>query len=329
MKLKLLNYIGCLYCHARLTLTDEVSEDQEIMSGKLLCSKCQRKYPIINGIPRLLPDNLSLDKQETAAGFGYAWKTFSHLDPIYEQQFLDWVCPVDRDFFKNKIILDGGCGKGRHSWCSARFGAKEVIGIDLSDAVEVAFHNNREFPNVHIIQGDIYNLPFLIEFDYIYSVGVLHHLPDPKAGFLSLTKVLHKGGTISAWVYGRENNGWIVSFVNPLREHITSKLPRALLQLFSWLLTVLILYPVVKFFYKPINLLLPSLAKHLFYNDYLFYISRLSFRDIYSIVLDHLIAPTAFYLKKEEFEEWFKEANLKEVKINWHNRNSWRGLGVS
>lgn len=329
MKQHLLDYIGCLYCQTQLNLVGEVKKDQEIMSGDLVCEKCQRKFPIIDGIPRLLPDNLSLDKQKTASGFGYSWKTFSHIDPIYEQQFLDWIRPVNKDFFKDKVILDAGCGKGRHCWCSARFGAKEVIGIDLSEAVEVAFLNTREFPNVHIIQGDIYNLPFRKQFDYIYSVGVLHHLPDPKGGFLSLTKRLKPSASISAWVYGRENNGWIVHFLNPIRENITSKMPRAMLQTLSALITILALYPVVKFIYRPINLLTPKLAKHLFYNDYLFYISQLSFRDIYSIVLDHLIAPTAFYLRKEEFEEWFQLAELGKVEINWHNRNSWRGLGNS
>jgi SAM-dependent methyltransferase len=329
MKQKLLDYIGCLYCHTSLSLIDIIEENQEIMSGKLVCEKCKRKFPIINGIPRLLPDNLSNDKQETASGFGYSWKAFSHIDPIYEQQFLDWIHPIDREFFKGKLILDAGCGKGRHAWCAARFGAKEVIGIDLSEAVEVAFLNTREFPNVHIIQGDIYNLPFLNQFDYIYSVGVLHHLPDPQAGFLSLTKALRSGGSISAWVYGRENNGWITHIVNPIRENLTAKMPRPLLQFFSWALTTFILYPVVKFIYRPINLFLPALAKYLFYNDYLFYISKLSFRDIYSIVLDHLIAPTAFYLRQEEFAQWFKLAKLAKVEIQWHNRNSWRGLGVS
>lgn len=327
MKQSLLNYIGCLSCQSELKLIDATEEDGEIMSGNLVCEKCQKKFPIVGGIPRLLPESLSLDKQETASGFGYSWKAFSHIDPIYEQQFLDWVSPVNKEFFKDKLILDAGCGKGRHCWCSARFGAKEVIGIDLSEAVEVAFLNTRQFSNVHIIQGDIYNLPFRKHFDYIYSVGVLHHLPDPKNGFLSLTKVLKPSGSISAWVYGRENNGWIVHFLNPIRNNITSKIPRGLLQFISFCLTFFLLYPLVKIIYRPLNLFLPQLAKYLFYNDYLFYISKLSFKDIYSIVLDHLIAPTAFYLKREEFEEWFKLAKLGEVKINWHNRNSWRGLG--
>jgi SAM-dependent methyltransferase len=329
MKRRLLDYIACLYCKCPLKLHEPVEQNSEIISGQLNCQQCQRSYPINNGIPRLLPDELSAEKQATAAGFGYAWKTFSHLDQVYEQQFLDWIKPVPRDFFRDKMILDAGCGKGRHSWCSARFGAREVIGIDLSEAVEVAYLNTRDLPNVHIIQGDIYNLPFRVQFDYIYSVGVLHHLPDPRGGFLSLTKVMRPGGSISAWVYGRENNGWITHLVNPFREHIASKMPRLLLRLISWLLTVFILYPVVKFIYKPLNLFAPKLASMLFYNDYLYYISRLSFRDIYSIVLDHLIAPTAFYLRREEFERWFEAAQLNQVQISWHNRNSWRGLGVA
>ena len=65
------------------------------------------------------------------------------------------------------------------------------------------------------------------------------------------------------------------------------------------------------------------------YEILMFYISKFSFRDIYSIVLDHLIAPTAFYLRREEFERWFEIASLNEVKISWHNRNSWRGMGMA
>ncbi|MEW6730453.1 MAG: methyltransferase domain-containing protein [Acidobacteriota bacterium] len=329
MKRRLLDYLVCLYCKYELVLIEPVMEGAEIIAGKLLCKQCRRNFPIQAGIPRLLPDELSQEKQATAAGFGYSWKAFAHLDEAYEQQFLDWIAPITREFFDNKLVLDAGCGKGRHAWCAARFGAREVIGLDLSEAVEVAYHNTRDLENVHIVQGDIYNLPFRVQFDYIYSVGVLHHLPDPAAGFLALTRVLHKGGTISAWVYGRENNGWITYFVNPFRERIAAKMPRALLRLLSWSVTALLLYPALKLVYRPINLMLPGLAKLLFYNDYMFYISKFSFRDIYSIVLDHLIAPTAFYLRREEFASWFETAQLDKVQINWHNRNSWRGMGMA
>ena len=64
------------------------------------------------------------------------------------------------------------------------------------------------------------------KFDYAFSVGVLHHLPDPRGGFLSLASKVKPGGHISAWIYGAENNEWITRWVNPVREKITSRIDR-------------------------------------------------------------------------------------------------------
>lgn len=111
--------------------------------------------------------------------------------------------------FKDKLVLEAGCGKGRHTLLAASWGAREVIGIDLSAAVETAFAATREMENVHIVQADIYRLPLARVFDYAFSVGVLHHLPDPRAGFQSLAAAVKEGGHVSAWVYGAENNEWI------------------------------------------------------------------------------------------------------------------------
>ena len=45
------------------------------------------------------------------------------------------------------------------------------------------------------------------------------------------------------------------------------------------------------------------------------------------VVFDHLVAPTAFYISKEEFEDWWKDAKAQDVEIVWHNSNSWCGFG--
>src|SRR5258706_13173018 len=78
--------------------------------------------------------------------------------------------------------------------------------------------------NAHVIQAHIYPLPLRAVFDYAFSLGVLHHLPDPRAGFKALAAKVKPGGHISAWIYGAENNGWIVRFVNPVREYVTSRM---------------------------------------------------------------------------------------------------------
>ena len=99
---------------------------------------------------------------------------------------LGWLAPVEEDFFKDKVVLEGGCGKGRHTLLAARWGARDVVSVDLSDAVESAFAATSGSENMHIVQADLFHLPLNRAFDYAFSIGVLHHLPDPYAGFKSL-----------------------------------------------------------------------------------------------------------------------------------------------
>jgi hypothetical protein len=47
----------------------------------------------------------------------------------------------------------------------------------------------------------------------------------------------------------------------------------------------------------------------------------------HNIVFDHLVAPTAFYISGEEFQEWWQDIHATEVVIGWRNKNSWRGFG--
>ena len=63
------------------------------------------------------------------------------------------------------------------------------------------------------------------------------------------------------------------------------------------------------------------------YGDYLSYIAPFPFREQRSIVFDHLVAPVAYYIRRDEFEGWFARAGLQDVVIEHHNSNSWRGFG--
>jgi len=96
-----------------------------------------------------------------------------------------------------------------------------------------------------------------------------------------------------------------------------SKLPTALMFL------------ATKLVYGPLNRSQrgAALARHLFYNDYLNAISKFGWREQHTIVFDHLVAPTSHYIRREEFEAWWRDIEAKEVAIGWHNKNSWRGFG--
>jgi SAM-dependent methyltransferase len=330
MKHRLLEYLACPSCGGEIGLFSVArSEGDEIMDGELACAACVRHFAIVRGVPRFADlDQLEAEKAATAANFGWQWQHFTQEDERYAEQFLGWIAPVKPDFFKGKVVLEGGCGKGRHTQLAARWGAREVIGVDLSAAVESAFAQTRSLENAHIVQADIYHLPFRKIFDYAFSIGVLHHLPDPRAGFVSLASKVRDGGHLSAWVYGAENNEWITRWINPLRERVTSRISRRALLHLSKLPTAAV-YTATKLIYGPLNRRPggTALARHLFYNDYLSAISDFGWREQHTIVFDHLVAPTAFYITRAEFDEWWKAIGATGVVKGWHNKNSWRGWG--
>jgi SAM-dependent methyltransferase len=330
MKERLLPYLACPVCSGEIVLAETAVRDgAEIMEGALNCSSCARSFPITRGVPRFASlDNVEADKAATAENFGFSWQHFTQADERYAEQFLGWITPVKPDFFAGKVVLEGGCGKGRHTQLAAGWGAREVIAVDLSAAVEVAYAATRGLENAHVIQADLYQLPLRRVFDYAFSVGVLHHLPEPLAGFVSLASKVKAGGHVSAWVYGAENNVWITRYVNPLREKVTARInPRALLHLSK--LPTAALYAATKLVYGPLNRSAngATLARRLFYNDYMKAISDFGWREQHTIVFDHLVAPTAFYISREEFTKWWQAIDASEVMISWHNKNSWCGMG--
>jgi len=163
--------------------------------------------------------------------FSYEWKQYTGTA---EDEDLLYKTKTTPEFFKDKIILDAGCGNGRLTRLSAEYGAKHVIGVDLSESVLTARENTRHLQNVSIIRASIYDLPFKENiFDFIFSIGVLHHTPNPKQAFFSLLHVVKQGGTVAVWVYGPYHS--IHRFViNTLRK-ITTRIPYELLYKLCWL----------------------------------------------------------------------------------------------
>jgi SAM-dependent methyltransferase/uncharacterized protein YbaR (Trm112 family) len=332
MKKSAEQYLVCPDCHSALVLTiKEMSRQSpdEILNGELSCHKCHQGFPILRGVPRFISTQRS-DRIDVHTGerFADSWKNFSRLDARYEKQFFDWMAPVTKSFVKDKVVLDGGCGKGRHSQIVSLNGAKVVFTVDIGDAIDIAYENVGALPNVHVVQADINHLPFNPIFDYVFTNGVLHHMADPAAGFAALTNVVKPGGHISIWVYGAENNWWVTRIVNPIRVGVTSKLPAPFLKVLSWLLAI-ILMGICRGIYRPWLTLkshfrvLPSL----YYQDYMGYISNFDLTELDNIVFDHLVAPIAYYLSHDEVQSWFVSNGFSQYSLRWHNKNSWAGFG--
>ncbi|HUF70515.1 MAG TPA: methyltransferase domain-containing protein [Longimicrobiales bacterium] len=321
MRAELLSYLACPVCGGELDLEDRRVEGEHIMVGSLACPPCRTDFPVLRGVPRFTSH--SSGHKATAAAFGYQWARYSELSSQYRRQFLDWIAPVEASSFRDCLVLEGGCGKGRHTVQAAEFGARGVLALDVSDAVDVAFANTRDLPNAHVVQADLNHPPVRRVFDLAFSVGVLHHLPEPERGFRALVSRLKPGGRIVVWVYGREGNGWIVHLISPAREHFTSRLPH-------WLLEPIALAATMPLFLVSRTLYRRKVVfgRRLPYAEYLNYIAQFPFKEQRTIVFDHLVAPVAYYLRRDEVEGWIQRAGLECVSLQQHNGNSWRALSA-
>jgi SAM-dependent methyltransferase len=275
-------------------------------------------FPIVHGIPRLVPDDrLDPERRKTAAAFGYSWTHYPKRNPYTVEQWRDWIVPLAEADFVGKSVLDAGCGLGGFAEYAREWGAELVVGVDLSSSIDAA--RERLSDDVHLVQGDIYALPFEPHsFDLAYSIGVLHHLDDPERGFKAIAETVRPGGQVFAWVYGREGNGLIVHVADPLRRHLFSRLPRAVLKWTISLPLATVLWPFV---------VLARRGASIPYSAYFRFLGKRDFSYTHGVVFDHLVAPTSHYISREEFEGWFERAGLVDVRITWRNRNSWRGLG--
>jgi SAM-dependent methyltransferase/uncharacterized protein YbaR (Trm112 family) len=304
----------------------------------LSCPRCKLDYPVIDGIPRMLmPDirdalkgseqraGVDARKIATANSFGFEWSRFSDMYEEWERNFLDYMYPREPDFFGGKRVLDAGCGSGRHAYYAARYGA-EVWAVDLGPAVEVARRNNAENSSVHVIQSDLYDLPFAAEsFDFIYSNGVLHHLPDPEKAFRSLLGYLKPGGEIQIFLYwqpeGRPVKSALLAAVTAMRR-LTTRLPHRVVYALSypaaWAAFALFVWP-----YRAMRLVrgLRGLAERMPMKQYALYPLRVCVNDQF----DRFSAPIENRYTRAEVESWFKRAGLEN--INVQPNFGWNGSG--
>ena len=252
MKRNFLEVLACPSCEGALNISVTEECDGEILKGDLICS-CGKQYAIVRGIPRFVPS------ENYANSFGYQWNRFrlEQIDSLNQtnlstERFFNETS-WNLEFLKDKWILDAGCGAGRFLEVACRSEAN-VIGIDLSNAVDAAQETLKCHANLHLVQGSILNLPIKKEIlDAIYCIGVIQHTPEPLQVFPSFSRVLKREGRLAVTIY--EKKRWTLLNGKYLARMLLKKVPRPLL------LTILkrtmpVLFPITDVLFR-----LPLLGK--------------------------------------------------------------------
>lgn len=144
-----------------------------------------------------------------AVNFGRQWNRFrdiqldsqSQSNESHQRFFSEtgW----DPTFLQGAVLLDAGCGAGRFAEIALEHGAY-VVAVDLSEAAYATARTLSRFPTDRylVVRSDLRDLPFPhAAFDGIYSLGVLHHTPDPLHSLRTLVPYLKPGGLLSVWIY--------------------------------------------------------------------------------------------------------------------------------
>jgi SAM-dependent methyltransferase/uncharacterized protein YbaR (Trm112 family) len=345
MRESLLKWLACPVCGLELKIEVISDNSGEIEEGLLSCP-CSQKFPIIGGVPRLVVHGLreelpqfypdffnrhselldverntgktgSIETKKAAMSrFGYEWLKFSDYDC---DNFKTFTSPLPGDFFEGKLGLDIGCGAGRHASQACQRGA-EIVAIDLSQAVDAAQHNNLANHRVHIIQADVYNLPVKSGiFDFIYSLGVLHHLPEPENAYQALLPFLRKGGALFIWLYALSTRKIALEALRAVAQRLSNNSIRRMAFLCN-----LIDYGIfVNIFRltKKVPILYNRIRQHtpLRIIEYATHGYRVSYTDWF----DRLSAPITNYYKEKEMKRWLKRSELCNTRLRLEGDSWW------
>ncbi|MBF0450909.1 MAG: methyltransferase domain-containing protein [Candidatus Magnetomorum sp.] len=291
MNKKLLNYLVCPKSKTKLHLEDTIIDKKGRIQSGFLVSESGLKYPIINYIPRFIlndhyTDSFSIQRKYIEKRFS-EWHVEKNRYRIFEESTRIPLDTCD----KNSIFLDAGCGYGRFCELVSSY-HHEIIGVDMSStSIELAYQYIGDRDNVHLIQCDLTELPFQsAAFDYIFSIGVLHHTPAPYHSFSKLVPFLKSKGQISIWVYPPE-----MKKIDNLIRLITTRLPERLVFYMSMIM------PFIYMFYKKIR-------RRSLPEDFRYWPCTLSFFDSWTPEYASVHLP-------EDVKQWFIDCSLQNITI--------------
>ncbi|HYG37767.1 MAG TPA: class I SAM-dependent methyltransferase [Cytophagales bacterium] len=262
---------------------------------------------------------------EVVNSFGNEWSRFNNFEDKEIDQIGDQYFDIAKNILnKNTLVLDVGCGTGRWSkYLSGK--VKSIEAIDPSEAVFAASKLLENVPNVRISKAGVDAMPFEDNsFDLVFSLGVLHHIPNTAEAMKQCVKKVKPGGHFLVYLYyALDNRGRIFKslfYASNIVRSIVSKLPQGLKNLFCDLIAFFIYGPFV-LLSKLINKI-PILKRYVHYLPLSFY-KDTSFHIIRNDALDRFGTSLEQRFSKEEIGKMMTACGLTNIQFSerepyWH-----------
>jgi len=160
---------------------------------------------VTNGIPRFTPDqdyakgNFSLLREKHPL---LQLDSHNGTNHRYDTVLSRTNWPID--FFKDKVVLECGCGVGADTEILVKLGCK-VIAIDLAGS-DIAKKNLEDNQNVLFVQGSILDIPFRkYSFDIVFCHRVIQHTPNPDKTLDHILQFVKDDGAVFVHSYARSS----------------------------------------------------------------------------------------------------------------------------
>ena len=255
----------------------------------------------------------------TVASFGAEWERYdqTELSPDELQRMFNTYFRVFpwSSLPEGAVGFDMGCGSGRWAALVApRVGSLVCIDPSL-EALNVARKALAACPNVELIAAPA-NSPMLPEnrFDFGYSLGVLHHVPDTRAALAACVRLLKPSAPFLVYIYYRFDNRplWFRTIwsASEIIRAVVSRLPKSLKSLFTDLIATLVYWPLARF----ATLLEriggdPTFLPLSFYRNMSFYTMRTDSRDRFGTPLEQRFTQL-------EIKEMMTSAGLENIRFS-------------
>lgn len=262
---------------------------------------------------------------EVVESFGVEWSKFKEFkkNDLEHAAAMYFDILTEQHLNQDTYAMDMGCGTGRWTKMIAdrvRF----VEAVDPSEAIFVADRLLKDKKNIRLTQASSDTLPFADEtFDFVMSIGVLHHIPDTGKAMRDCVKKVKKGGYFYTYLYyDLDNKGplfrLLFSCSNVIR-FVVSRLPHGIKKFVCDLLAVLLYMPFVLAGRLLKRIGLKKLADKLplnIYQDQSFYIIRNDALDRFGTKLEQRFT-------RKQVEAMMREAGLDQIVISpgmpyWH-----------